>query len=83
MPGRKTSTVYKESEYATNLVQIMKAGKGPYTRKMLATALGERHPNLYWNELMNAISGTILMDRLSKANRFRPVKGRLGWYELS
>lgn len=80
MPGRKSNTQYKESKYALDLVKIMQAGTGPYTRSMLARALGELYPAKYWQELMNEVSGAILMDRLSKAGRFKTV--RKGWYGL-
>lgn len=79
MPRKKHNT-YKESEYAADLVKIMKAGTGPYTRSMLARALGEIYPTMYWQELMNEVSGAILMDRLSKAGRFKTV--RKGWYNV-
>lgn len=58
----------------------MQAGTGPYTRSMLAKELSEIYPAMYWQELMNEVSGAILMDRLSKAGRFRVVKK--GWYDV-
>lgn len=79
MPRKKHNT-YRESPYAADLVRIMQAGTGPYTRSMLATALGEKYPKMYWQELMNEVSGVILMDRLSKAGRFKAV--RHGWYDV-
>lgn len=80
MPGRKSNTEYKESKYATDLVRIIQAGEGPYTRAMLATELSKIYPAMYWQELMNEVSGAILMDRLSKAGRFKVVKK--GWYDV-
>lgn len=80
MPGRKTNQ-YSESEYAADLVKIMAAGTGPYTRKMLAEELGKLYPKMYYQTLMNEVSGAMMMDKLSKANRFRVV--RKGWYGLS
>jgi hypothetical protein len=80
MPGKKQNTYY-ESPYAKDLVKIMEAGKGPYTRSMLAEELGKLHPKMYWQELMNEISGAMLMDKLSKAGRFKSV--RHGWYGLA
>lgn len=82
MPGRKSNTEYTESKYASDLVRIMRAGTGPYTRSMLANELSKLYPAMYWQELMNEVSGAIQMDKWSKANRFRPVKGKQGWYEL-
>ena len=79
---RKTHNTYHESRYATDLVKIMQAGEGPYTRSQLATELGEIYPELYWQDLMNEVSGAIQMDKWSKANRFQSVKNRKGWYEL-
>lgn len=81
MPGRRSNTEYRESEYAKDLVKIMKAGTGPYTRKMLANELEKLYPRLYKQDLMNAVSGVMLMDKLSKANRFKIAKP--GWYELN
>lgn len=80
---RRTSTDYKESKYAPDLVKIMQAGKGPFTRSMLATELGKLHPSLYKQELMNEVSYTLQADRWSKAGRFKVADGRKGWYELS
>jgi hypothetical protein len=80
MPGKKQNT-YRESPYAKDLVKIMQAGPGPYTRLMLAEELGKLYPNLYKQELMREISGAFLMDKLSKASRFKSV--RQGWYELT
>lgn len=79
MPRKKHNT-YRESPYAPDLVRIMQAGTGPFTRSMLATALGEIYPGMYWQELMNEVSGAILMDKLSKAGRFKTV--RKGWYDV-
>lgn len=79
MPRKKYNT-YTESPFAADLVKIMQAGTGPYTRSMLARALGEQYPTMYWQELMNEVSGAILMDRLSKAGRFKVV--RKGWYDI-
>lgn len=78
--ARKSFT-FTESKYAPDLVKIMTAGTGPYSRSMLARELGKLYPGLYWQELMNEVSGAILMDRLSKANRFKVAKK--GWYALT
>jgi hypothetical protein len=78
--ARKSTFTYTESKYAPDLVKIMRAGEGPYTRSMLATALGEIYPTMYWQALINEVSGAILMDKLSKAGRFRVVKK--GWYDI-
>ena len=72
---------YTESPYAKDLVKIMKADPGPYTRKMLAEELGKRHKKKYWQELMNEVSSALLLDKLSKATRFKMVSR--GWYGLS
>jgi hypothetical protein len=80
MPGKKQNT-YRESEYAKDLVKIMQASNGPFTRAMLAEELGKLHPDLYWQTLMREISGAMLMDKLSKAGRFKVVKK--GWYGLA
>ena len=81
MPGRKSNTEYTESKYASDLVRIMRAGTGPYTRSMLANELSKLYPAMYWQELMNEVSGALLMDRLSRKNRFMIV--RKGWYDLN
>lgn len=81
MARKSTSPKYKESKYARDLVRIMQPGPGPYTRSMLATELGKRYKKKYWQELMNEVSSAILLDRLSKKNRFRVVRPR--WYGLS
>jgi hypothetical protein len=83
MPGRKSNTTYHESKYAADLVAIMQAGEGPYTRAMLAEELAKRHPSMYWQELMNEVSSTLQQDKWSKANRFKAAKKGKGWYELS
>jgi hypothetical protein len=80
MPRYSRKTQYKESSYAADLVKIMKAGQGPFTRTMLAEGLSLKYPDLAWQELMNEISSAIQMDRLAKKNRFRLV--RHGWYDL-
>lgn len=80
MPGKKQNT-YRESPYAPDLVKIMQAGTGPFTRSMLATELGKLYPDLYWQTLMNEVSGAMMMDKLSKANRFKVAKK--GWYALT
>jgi hypothetical protein len=80
MPRKKQNT-YHESEYAKDLVKTMQAGKGPFTRTMLAEELGKLHPDLYWQELMREISGAMLLDKLSKVGRFKVV--RKGWYGLA
>jgi hypothetical protein len=79
MPRKKQNT-YRESHYAKDLAKIMQAGKGPFTRTMLAEELGKLHPDLYWQELMREVSGAMLMDKLSKG-RFQVVKK--GWYGLA
>ena len=81
MPGYTRHTEYKESPYAADLVKIMKAGQGPYTRKMLADKLAERYPLLSWQELMNEVSSAMFLDRWAKKNRFKTVKH--GWYDLN
>lgn len=81
MPSYTRNTEYKESQYATDLVKIMKAGTGPYTRKMLAEALSEKYPDISRQELMNEVSSAIYQDRWTKKNRFVTVKH--GWYYLS
>jgi hypothetical protein len=80
MPRKKQNT-YRESPYAKDLVKIMQAGAGPYTRSMLAEELGKLYPALYWQTLMNEVSGAMMMDKLSKAGRFVSVKH--GWYGLA
>lgn len=79
--ARKSNYEYTESIYAPDLVKIMAAGEGPFTRKMLAEKLGELHPSMYWQQLMNEVSGALQQDKWSKANRFKVAKK--GWYELS
>jgi hypothetical protein len=81
MPRRKSFTEFKESEYAADIVKIMKSGNGPFTRKMLAAQLEKLYPKLYKQDLMNAVSGAIQLDRLSKKNRFKLAKP--GWYDLN
>jgi hypothetical protein len=82
MPRYKRAVTYKESPYAKDLVIIMKAGKGSYTRSMLAEALEKRYPSLSWQDLLDAVSSAILMDRWSKKNRFEMATTR-GWYQLA
>jgi hypothetical protein len=83
MPGRKSNNEYRESEYSKDLEKIMAAGKSPFTRSMLAKGLMKLYPEKYWRDLMMEVSGALLMDRLSKAKRFRPVTNKKGWYELN
>lgn len=68
--ARKSTFNYHESKYALDLVKIMQAGTGPYTRSMLAKELSSLYPAMYWQDLMNEVSGAIQMDKWSKANRF-------------
>jgi len=79
--ARNPKYEFRESIYAQDLVQIMKAGSGPYTRKMLAQELSKLYPQMYWQDLMNEVSSAIQLDRWSQANRFRAVKK--GWYDLA
>jgi hypothetical protein len=80
--ARKSFT-FTESIYAPDLVKIMQAAEGPFTRKMLAEKLGELHPSMYWQQLMNEVSGALQQDKWSKANRFKVAKKGKGWYELT
>jgi len=81
MPGRNPKYEFKESPYARDLVKIMRAGTGPYTRSMLAKELSKRYPRMYWQDLMNEVGSALQLDKWSKANRFKLVKK--GWYDLS
>ncbi len=80
MAGR-LNTEYKESKYASDLVRIMRAETGPYTRSMLANELSKLYPAMYWQELMNEVSFAIQIDKWPKANRFQPVNKK-GYYIL-
>jgi hypothetical protein len=81
MAGKKKTNEYRESEYAKDIAAIMAAGGGPFTRSMLAEELEKLYPKLYWQDLMNAVSGVIQLDRLSRKNRFKLAKP--GWYDLN
>jgi hypothetical protein len=81
MPGRKSNTEYKPSPYAADIAKILEASPGPFTRKMIAEKLGKDYPYMYRQDLMNIVSGAMLMDKLSKAGRFQVVKK--GWYGLA
>ena len=78
---RKKIIEYRESPYAKDIVRIMQASPGPMTRGQIATALAPLYPKLYKQDLMNAVSGAIQLDKWSGANRFQFVK--LGWYGLA
>lgn len=81
--ARKSNYEFTESVYAPDLAAIMAAGTGPFTRSMLAEKLGELHPSLYWQQLMNEVSSALQQDKWSKANRFKVAQKGKGWYELT
>jgi hypothetical protein len=65
-------------EYWISEVQkVMKKGIGPFTRKMIASQLEEKH-KLYHQEAMLAVSIAIQAD---KGKLFKRVK--LGWWDLA
>lgn len=59
--------------------KVMKANTGPFTRKMIATKLEEKH-NLYHQEAMLAVSIAFELDKRKK-QLFKVAKP--GWWELA
>lgn len=64
-------------EYITEVQKIMKANTGPFTRKMIATVLEEKH-KLYHQEAMLAVSIAIQADKGRVFKRVKP-----GWWDLA
>lgn len=65
------------SECITEVQIIMQQGAGPFTRKMIATVLEEKH-NLYHQEAMLNVSIAIQADKGKVFKRVRP-----GWWDLA
>lgn len=64
-------------EYITEVREIMQAGTGPFTRKMIAAELEEKH-NLYHQEAMLNVSIAIQADKGKVFKRVKP-----GWWDLA
>lgn len=56
--------------------KVMQAGSGPFTRKMIATVLAEKH-KLTWQEAMLNVSIAIQEDKGKVFKRAKP-----GWWDL-
>lgn len=65
------------SEAITEVQKVMQAGTGPFTRKMIATVLEDKH-NLYHQEAMLYVSIAIQSDKGKVFKRVKP-----GWWELA
>lgn len=66
-------------ECITEVQKIMKAGTGPFTRKMIAEPLAEKH-KLYHQEAMLAVSIALELDK-RKDKLFKVA--RPGWWDLA
>lgn len=64
-------------ECITEVQKIMKAGAGPFTRKMIAEKLEETH-KLYHQEAMLNVSIAIQSDKGKVFKRTQP-----GWWDLA
>ena len=73
---------YEETKLIRDIATIMAKNQGvkEWTRKMLAEKLSEIYPEKYYQELMNEISGAILIDKFCN-KRFKVV--RTGVWELN
>lgn len=65
------------TEAITEVQKVMQASTGPFTRKMIALVLEEKH-NLYHQEAMLYVSIAIQADKGKVFKRVRP-----GWWELA
>lgn len=70
----------KESEYIREVAQIMAAGTGPYTRKMLVEELHKMHEDLSIQEIRLQVSAAIQCDKYIN-KRFKMAKR--GWWDLA
>jgi hypothetical protein len=69
----------EETQRIRDIANIMAAGTGPWTRKMLCEELSKLYPGLSKQELNIEVSGAIQRDRYAN-NRFKIAKR--GWWDL-
>lgn len=70
----------EETQRIRDIAQIMAAGTGPWTRKMLCEELHKLYPDLTIQELRIDVSGAIQRDRYAN-HRFKIAKR--GWWDLA